>query len=34
MDYGYRPAIIAALAAEATTAALLIAYLGTLLRRR
>ncbi len=33
-DYGYRPAIIIALAAEAATVLLLSSYLGTLRRRR
>jgi hypothetical protein len=33
-DYGYRPAILAALAAEAATVVLLGAYLATLARRR
>jgi hypothetical protein len=33
MEYGYRPAIVAALSAEAAAVVFLLAYLGTLLRR-
>jgi hypothetical protein len=33
MEYGYRPAILAALGAEAAATLFLLAYVGTLLRR-